>query len=187
ISYFYVGSRRRTIKDIFTNKNRPFYKSAFLYLLKEIPKRDFVPYIQRKFEKGGKECPTQISDKIYEIVRGYPYYVQKLAFLTWDVTEKICTLDLVQKASSLLVKIDTPDFEGIWSGLSLRQKAVLKAIAQEPIGSPFAREYLEKYGCSIGGAQKAINALLSKDLIEKDEEIRYRLTDPIMGKWLCSE
>jgi len=38
-----------------------------------------------------------------------------------------------------------------------------------------------------GQAQKAIDALLSKDLIEKDEESRYRLTDPIMGKWLCSE
>lgn len=186
ISYFYVGSRRRTIKDIFTNKSRPFYKSAFLYLLKEIPKKDFVSYIQRKFEKSGKKCPTQISDIIYEIVRGYPYYVQKLAFLTWDVTEKLCTPDLVHKAYSLLVKIDTPDFEGIWSGLSLTQKAVLKAIAQEPTGSPFAREYLERCECSIGGAQKAIDALLSKDLIEKDEESRYRLSDPIMGKWLCN-
>jgi len=184
ISYFYIGSRRRTLKDIFTDKSRPFYKSAFLYTLKVIPKEGFVPYIQRKFEESGKKCPTEVAEKIYDMVRAYPYYVQKLALLTWDITKKTCSNDLVSAAYKLLLKMEIPDFEGIWSGLALIQKAVLKAIAREPTASPFAKGYLERYGLTIGGAQKAIKALLSKDLIEKDEENKYRLTDPIMGAWL---
>lgn len=80
--------------------------------------------------------------------------------------------------------MESPDFEGIWSGLSLIQKAMLKALAQEPTSSPFAKDYLEKYGFSIGGAQKAIKALLLKDLIEKDKDNINRLTDPIMSAWL---
>lgn len=184
IAYFYIGSRRRTLKDIFTDKGRPFYKSAFLYTLKEIPKEDFVLHIRKKFEEAGKKCPPDIAGKIYDMVRGYPYYVQKLALLTWDITEKACNDDLVHAAYKLLLKMEAADFEGIWSGLTLVQKAVLKAIAREPTASPFAKEYLERYGLTIGGAQKALKALLEKDVIEKDEENRYRLTDPIMGAWL---
>lgn len=184
IAYFYIGSRRRTLKDIFTDKGRPLYKSAFLYTLREIPKEDFIQHIRRKFEESRKKCPPDVAGKIYDMVRGYPYYVQKLALLTWDITDKSCNVDLVATAYKLLIKMETPDFEGIWSGLTLIQKAVLKAIAREPTTSPFAKEYLERFGLTIGGAQKAIQALLEKDLIEKDAENRYRLTDPIMGAWL---
>ncbi len=184
ISYFYIGSRRRTLKDIFTDKGRPFYKSAFLYTLKEIPREDFDRYIEKKFKESGKKCPPDTSEKIYRMVRGYPYYVQKLALLTWDITEKICNSELVDTAYKLLLKMEATDFEGIWSGLTLIQKVVLKAIARESTTSPFAKEYLERHELTIGGAQKAIQALLAKDLIEKDEENRYRITDPIMGAWL---
>lgn len=184
IAYFYIGSRRRILKDIFTDKSRPFYKSAFLYTLKEIPKEDFIPHIEKRFKESSKKCPSDTAEKIYDTVRGYPYYVQKLALLTWDITQKACNNDLIDVAYKLLLKMETPGFEGIWSGLTLIQKAVLKALAKEPTASPFAKEYLERYGLTIGGVQKAIHALLSKDLIGKDTEDKYRLTDPVMGDWL---
>jgi DNA-binding IclR family transcriptional regulator len=60
----------------------------------------------------------------------------------------------------------------------------LKAIAEEPTPSPYAREFLERYRLSIGGTQRAMKVLFSRDLVEKDSENRYRLTDPIMGAWL---
>ena len=169
---------------MFTNKNRPFYKSAFLYTLNEIPKKEFVPYIVKKFSKGKKTCLKDAAEQIYELARGYPYYVQKLSSLAWDVTKATCTRDTVQTAYTLLIRMEAPDFEGVWSGLTLVQKGVLKAMAVEPTGSPYAKEYLERHGLSIGGAQKAISVLFARDLIEKDREKQYRLTDPIMGVWL---
>lgn len=77
ISYFYIGSRRRTLKDIFTDKGRPFYKSAFLYTLKEIPREDFDSYIEKKFKESGKKCPPVTAEKIYRMVRGYPYIMYR--------------------------------------------------------------------------------------------------------------
>lgn len=183
MSFFYIGSRRRILKDMFTNKNRPFYKSAFLYSLKEIPKDEFVLYIVKKFKESGKVCNTDMAERIYDMARGYPYYVQKLSSLSWDITKNICDLKTVDTAYELLLKMEAPDFESIWSGLTLIQKAVLKAIAEEPTSSLFAKEYLTKYGLSIGGVQKAMKTLLLRDLIEKDEENKYRLTDPIMRIW----
>ena len=50
--------------------------------------------------------------------------------------------------------------------------------------SPYGREFLERHRLSIGGTQRAIKALFSKDLIEKDDKSIYRLTDPVMEAWL---
>lgn len=186
ISYFFIGSRRRIIKDIFTDKNRPFYKSAFLYSLKDISKNEFISFLENKFKETDKNCPFNRAEEIYNLTNGYPYYVQKLALLVWNLTEKVITTDTVQKAYRLLLESEAADFEGIWNGLSLVQKSVLKAIANEPTAFPFSKQYLERYGYSAGGAQKAIKTLISKDLIQRDEENRYRLTDPIMAKWLSS-
>ncbi len=77
------------------------------------------------------------------------------------------------------------DFEGIWSGLTLVQKSVLKAMAREPTATPYSREFLERHRLSQGGAQRAIKTLLARDLIERDGKNRYRLTDPVMIRWLC--
>ena len=187
IAYFYIGSRRRILHDMFSDKKRPFYKSAYSFMLKEIPKEDFIPYIEHKFNKTNKACSEGVAGKIYDSVRGYPYYVQKLASIAWDITSKSCTTNTVSQAYNALLEIEASDFEGIWSGLSLIQKSVLRAIAKEPTPSPYAREFLELHRLSLGGTQRAMQALLSKDLIEKDSENKYRVTDPILGAWINIE
>ncbi|MEW6068792.1 MAG: ATP-binding protein [Nitrospirota bacterium] len=187
VAYSYIGSRRRILHDMFNDKNRPFYKSAYNYMLKEIPKQDFIPYIENKFNKTNKACPEIAAGNIYDSVRGYPYYVQKLASIVWDMTTKSCTTNTVLQAYNALLEIETPDFEGIWSGLSLIQKSVLRAIAKTPTPSPYSREFLELHRLSLGGTQRAMHALLSKDLIEKDSENKYRVTDPVLGAWINIE
>ncbi len=184
IAYFYVGSRRGILNDMFLNKSRPFYKSAFLYTLHEISKGDFVSYIAKRFENTGKVCPSEIANQIYDVTRGYPYYVQKLASIVWDRTEKECNEQIIKEAYGHLIFIEGIDFEGIWSGLTLIQKSVLSAIAREPTTSPYSREFLENHRLSVGGTQRAIKVLFSKDLIEKDSQNKYRLTDPVMEEWL---
>lgn len=186
ISYFYVGSRRRILKDMFTNKSRPFYKSAFFYILKEISADDFVPHIVRLFKDTGKICRQDLAEDIYNRVRGYPYYVQKLSSIAWEETEKECNADIVKKSFRLLVQTEAIDFEGIWSGLTMVQKTVLKNIAAEPSLTPYSKDNLEKSRVSAGGIQKALKILIEKDIVEKTDEGLYRLTDPIMEVWLKS-
>lgn len=184
IAYVYVGSRRGILQDMFLNRSRPFYKSASLYVLNEIPRDDFVSHIGKKFMNTGKACPTEIAILLYDITRGYPYYVQKLASIAWDRTEKECDEHIVKEAYDHLIAMESIDYEGIWNGLTLVQKSVLSAIAKEPILSPYSREFLERYHLTVGGTQRAMKVLLSRDLIEKDSQHRYRLTDPIMEAWL---
>lgn len=184
VSYLYVGSRRRILQDMFSNKSRPFYKSSFSYTLEKIGKEDYVPFIVGKFDATGKICPHEIAEEIYDAVQGYPCYVQKLASLVWDVTSGRCDSDTVREAFRTLLWTETGDFEGIWSGLTLTQRSMLKALASESTSKPYSRGFLDEYRLSLGGAQGAIKVLLSRDLIEQDREGLYRLTDPVMARWM---
>ncbi len=117
-------------------------------------------------------------------MQGYPYYVQKLSSFAWNNTDKECTDAVVHESFRMLVASEAIDFEGMWSALTMLQKSLIKALAAEPTATPYAREYLERYGFTLGGVQKALKVLLARDLIEKTKENAYRLTDPIMGEWL---
>lgn len=184
ISYFYVGSRRRILQDMFNNKARPFYKSASSYELKPITKDHFVPFIEKRFSETGKLCSKAVAEDIYVAVDGYPYYVQKLAAIVWDITEKESSKELAKRALALLIKSEAIDFESQWGSLSLSQRALLKAIAREPTSSPYSKEFLVRHDLSVGGAQKALKTLIAKDLIERSADSFYKLTDPIMAAWL---
>lgn len=184
ISYFYVGSRRRILEDMFSSKARPFYKSAFFYQLKEVPEEEFVSYIVRLFDNTGKMCENVFAEKIYRLVRGYPYYVQKLASIVWDNTANKCSDDIVQQSLETLISSEAIDCEGMWSGLTMAQKTVIKQFASEPTSSPFTKVFIEKVQISSSGLQKIIKILSSKDILEKTQEGIYRLTDPVMEMWL---
>jgi hypothetical protein len=184
ISYFYIGSRRRVIKDMFMDKKRPFYKSAFMYFLAPIPRERFVDCIVKVFENTGKKCEIKAVSYIYDITEGYPYYVQKLSFLAWDLTKIRCTIDIVKSAFSILMETERLDFESVWSSLTISQKSLLKSIATDPTRSIYSKSYLGKHNLSVGGVQKAIKTLLSKDLVERDSQGNFRVTDPLFRRWL---
>lgn len=183
ISYYFIGSRRRILNDMFNNKNRPFYKSAFNYPLSKISREEFVSFIQKQFQGTNKKCQEKIAGLLYEKADGYPYYVQKLAYLLWEATEEEASQAQLEKSSQDLLRLEKADFEGLWSGLSLGQRSLLKTLALDPTRSPYSKDYLEKQGLSLGGTQKAMEALLSKDLIEEGEK-GFQLVDPVMAAWL---
>jgi uncharacterized protein len=184
ISYVFIGSRRRILKEMFSDKSRAFYKSAFAYPLREIPRKDFADYISARFERSGKICPQGIAGAIYDRVRGYPYYVQKLASIAWDLSQKECDPAIVQSSYRALIEMETADFEATWSALTLVQRTVLKALALESPRSPYSREFLERHGLSVGGTQRAFRVLLSMDLVEKESDGSYRVTDPVICAWI---
>jgi len=183
ISYVFVGSRRKLLVDMFTDKKRPFYKSSFLFPLEKIPKLEFVECIINSFKKTDKTCPKKEAERIYDLVDGYPYYVQKLSSIVWDLTEKRVSEKIIDNALLTLVKMESIDFESIWINLNKSEKIVLKNIAKSPDIPVFSKEFIEKTRLSIGGIQKAVSSLTKKDLIEKENNL-YKITDPVMAYWI---
>ena len=65
------------IRDIFENKNNPFYKFGKQILLQEMKTDKIKKFVIDRFDSRKMDVST-IVDSILEITNSHPYYVQQL-------------------------------------------------------------------------------------------------------------
>jgi len=184
VSYFFVGSRRRILSDIFNDRKRPFYKSAINYVLPPLPSKDTIKYLISLFAGSGKKCSAEIAQKIHTLSEGYPYYIQKLSYFIFDTAKDNINDKYFYEGLKQMLNEETPLFEMMLQNLRPGQISFLSALAKEPIMSPFTTEYLSKhYLGSLGGVQAAIKKLLEVDYIEK-APFGWKVVDPLFALWL---
>jgi hypothetical protein len=185
-AFFFVGSRRRVLLDMFNARARPFYQSAINYPLAPLPREEFAGFIRELFARGGKECPPDLAAGIVDTAEGHPYYVQKLCFLLHESNSgRAIDRASIPQGIENLVKVEVPVFEAILQGLALKQIALLKALAIEEGHPVFSAPFMVRHGLeSTGAVQAAIRKLASLDLIEQVDRKSWRLVDPILKTWL---
>jgi hypothetical protein len=183
-SYFFVGSRRRILSDIFNDRKRPFYRSSINYPLTPLPYDEAVQFIIDQFKNGGKECPTDMAKRIVEVVKGYPYYIQRIPYSIYEISSKKIKNDDYGNGFRKAVEEEKPVFEALLQSLSLQQIKLLSALAEQPTASPYSAEYMSRYSLgSIGGVQGAVKKLIALDYIENRDGTFY-IVDPVFGIWL---
>ncbi|MFZ1987088.1 MAG: ATP-binding protein [Desulfatitalea sp.] len=183
-SYFFVGSRRRVLLEMFTQRRRPFFQSAVNFELDKLPHDELAAFITQRFEEAKKRCPPEVAGTVTSMVGDHPYYCQKLAFFCYERADKKITPADVHKAYTDLLRSEEPVFEAILQGLAPRQIALLKAIAKEPAKSILAMDYIKRHTLkSIGGIQAAAKRLNQLDLIEKNKDV-WAVVDQVFAYWL---
>lgn len=183
-SYFFVGSRRRLLIDMFSQRNRPFFQSGIMYKLNRLPHSDLVNFIIECFQSRGKHCPREVAEEISKKVLQHPYYVQKLSFHEFEMTDKIAKIEDVVKAYERVLEEERYFFEATLQGITLKQVSLLKAIANDPLLPIFSSEFLSRYRFAQGMIQKALPKLSRLDLIEKNEKNNWQVVDPVFEDWL---
>jgi hypothetical protein len=185
VSFLFLGSRRHILTDMFSDKNRPFYRSSLVYPLGKIPESAFVAFIS-ELAATCKDCPADIATSIYRLADGFSWYVQGLAMIAWNQTQpgRSCTAEYVEASNQTMLSMQAPEFEATLSALSPGQKAVLKALAAQPSKSLYGADYPLNRQLSPGGIQKALKALVKLDFVEEDQQGVYSVVDPFMARWL---
>lgn len=185
-SYFFVGSRRRVLLEMFNQRRRPFFQSAINFKLDKLPHEELVAFVIKRFESAQKRCIKKLAGKIIQAVDDHPYYCQKLSFFCFELAGKTVKEKDVQQAYRELIQVETPVFEAIVQGLTSRQIALLRAVAKEPSMSIMSMDYIKRHGLkSIGGIQAAAKKLAQLDLIENGGKKKpWRVVDPVFRQWL---
>jgi hypothetical protein len=187
VAWMYVGSRRHLLRSMFADRNHPFFDSASMIELHELPEQAVVPWITAAFAGTCKVCSEATARRIHNESQGYAYYVQRLASTAWDLTDELCTDDIVDQADAILLRELSPGFEIILTSLSLAQKRLLQALAQSPTDQPYGTEFLSRSQSSVGAVQKAIAVLVDYDLIERRPDRQYQLVDTLLAQWLTQQ
>jgi len=182
-SYFFVGSRRRILLDIFNQRSRPFYQSAIMYPLEALPHGELTAFMVRQFKKGGKQCPRKMAEGISSRVFQYPYYAQALAYNVYEVCDKVVAEADIETAFEKLLASERYGYEAIVQGLTGPQVALLRALATDPNSKILSTDFMARHKLSLGGIQYGQKKLEELDLIEKQEGV-WRVVDPVFGCWL---
>ena len=190
-SYFFVGSRRQVLLEMFNQRRRPFFQSAVNFELCSLPHAELADFISKRFDAGGKHCSVEIAGRIAGCVEDHPYYCQKLCFFCFQLSGRAVTKGDVDAAFVELLQGERPVFEAIIQGLAPQQIALLRAVAKDPSKSIMSMAYMRKHNLkSIGGIQSAARKLEQLDHIERQAgkpEAPWRVVDPMLGRWLASK
>ena len=183
-SYFFVGSRRRILLDIFNQRNRPFYQSAIMYPLSPLPQDELTSFLVGQFKKGGKKCSKSTAEAISNKILQYPYYAQALAYNVYEVSGKVVNEDAIEIGFEKLLASERYGYEATVQGLTGSQITLLRALATDPDSKILSTEYMARHKLSIGGIQYAQRKLEELDLIEKHNNV-WRVVDPVFACWLA--
>ena len=187
-SFFFIGSRRRILLDIFNDRKRPFFQSALNYELKTLPYNDLIYFIISQFKKAGKRISEEKAASISQLVSNHPYYMQKFCFFLYEEIDKEVTQKDMVEVNQVVMESERIVFESILQGLTTKQITFLSALAREPTAKVYSATYMSQYNLgSTGGIQQSLDSLSKKDLIEKNHKTGvWVVVDPVFKNWLIT-
>ena len=122
-----------------------------------------------------------------ELTEGHPFYTQHLCHVLWELCEPNIPVnpEMLRAAVKLLLDRETYAYTALWESLALSQKRFLKGLAAEaPRVKVYAGEFVSRYRLgSASNAQRAVQALLAKDIIDRDNG-SFLITDRFFRLWI---
>ena len=187
ISYIFLGSRYHMLRRMFTERNRPFYKSALAMVLDKPPLDESVDFVVSRFASGGITVSREVAAQIVHRIDNIPYYIQQLGFEVFrfvdDDNRKEVLHDDVVRAYSLLSGFNRDQYEQQMLSFSTAQKKLLVALSQE-VTREFDDAYRTKYRL---GASSTVNStkkkLMENGYIEMSDG-KYCVADPFFAEYL---
>jgi len=189
IAYFFMGSKKHLIFDMFNNPNRPFYKSSKQYPLEKIDADELLKFVKDKFRKAKKKIKDETIKRIISICKCHPYYLQYICHILWEITidKGEITENDVSESLYELLRRGAATYEATWDLLTKKQKEVLLALAvTSPHTKIFSSESMRKHNLGpLSSVHKALKSLMDKDLVDRERDA-YIINDIFFQKWIIS-
>lgn len=183
ISYFFCGSQRHIISEIFTNKNRAFYKLAQSYPLGKIRTEAYLPWARSLFEKTGKKIRSEIVEELVTRCENHPMYVQQFLFFLWEMAVDEHSTDTIDEAEHTILRASENEFLNLWDSLTVNQKKTLKLLVLTEGRDMFYAKSLRAVDLNAGSqVTQSLKKLVRSDVVGKNDV--YKIEDLIFKKWI---
>ena len=190
VAHVYLGSKRHVLERIFDDANEPFWRSAKRLEIGPIPAAEFARFLRRRFEETEKAIDDDALARLLEATGGHPYGTQELAYFLWELvpTGHFARLRDVETALAQVLRSEHNHFAKLWDDAPHAQRLVMLALAEEPTASLYSADYAERHDLPPKPAlQRAIGALVTKEIAARDAGRAYRIVEPFFADWLRDE
>ena len=186
IARVYLGSRRHLMERLFNDAEEPFWRSAKKIELGVIAPDLFASFVVKRFRAGRKRVSRALAVSLLSRTGGHPYATQELAYFLWEATpfDSAATVSDLDAAVDAVLRSEHAHFQVRWDDASPHQKLVLAALAAEP-GRPLTGEYRVRRALpSASAVQKALAALVDRELVQREPDGSYRIAEPFFDLWI---
>jgi len=187
VSYVFLGSRYHMLRRMFTDHNRPFYKSALTVLLDKPPAEDSIRFVESRFRHGGIVIDSDCAARLVAQADNIPYFIQQLGFEVYrqcaDAGRKRAEATDVARAFENLAGLNRDQYEQLMLTFSTSQRKLLVALAKESVRE-FNDEYRRRHGL---GPSSTVNS--AKQRLVEDGHIEQcnglvGIADPFFAEFL---
>lgn len=180
VCYFFSGSNRFLLKEMFQDRKRPLYKLCHTIHLKRIQPEHYIKYIQAVAGEIWKKPLTEKQFQvIFDLTQRHPYYVNKLCTLL--SFQRAISEETIKNVWGNYVLENKTAVEGEISLLSVNQRKMLFALARNTQTKELlSKEFSQLIQIAPGSIPRATSALQNKDYIYTDEKEYYKLVDPLI-------
>ena len=187
VSYLFLGSRHHILRRMFTEHNRPFYKSAITIPLGKPPLEESIAFVMSRFAEAGKEIERIAAEHLVAKIENIPYYIQQLGFETFRLADdagkgRIAVGD-VEAAFALLSGFNRDQYEQQMLTLSSSQKALLIALAREQTAT-FDSAYRLRHSLGLSSTVNSAKKKLLEDGVLETDDGRCHVADPLFAEYL---
>ena len=187
VSYIFLGSRYHMLRRMFTDHNRPFYKSAVTILLGKPPVEESVRFVIDRFASAGKSIARDAAERLVGKIENIPYFIQQLGFETFrlvdDARRKSVSSADVDSAFANLSCFNRDQYEQLMLTLSVSQKKLLIALAHEQTDE-FGDVYRRRYALGVSSTVNSAKSKLMEDGHIERSDGKYVVADPFFAQFL---
>lgn len=185
--FVFAGSERQLLEEMFLESSRPFYNSADIQSLDIIAEEKYSEFVKKHFNDYDKQVENETISYVYHLFEGNTYYNQKTFREAFAQTTKdsVCSQEIVENSINLMIKEADHLYSEKLSRLSLPQKELLYAIANEGRAQKITSgAFIRKHQLSsTSSVQQAIKKLLALGLVSTSSS-EYYIADQLMYLWL---
>jgi uncharacterized protein len=183
VSYVFAGSEPSLLRALFEDRARPLFGQAEQMQLGRLPYSPTHDFIARRMRETGKDA-GDVTPQVVQLAELHPQRLMLLAHHLWEhLTEQPATLSDVRRAYDVAIRAVAAELRYLWDGLSANERRVLAAVASGL--SPYQAEARQIAGlASASSAQRSLEALLGRAILERVQDEGLRIVDPFLARWV---
>jgi hypothetical protein len=184
ITYVFSGSSRQLLAQMFGDHGRPLYRLCQTLTIERMSENVYAEHLQHLSKlKWKKIIPDDVLEHIFRLTEYHPFYMNVLCQLLWE-NKHIPSEEEITSIWHDYVKTQRHIISHDIMLLSPNQRRVMIALAKTPAKEIQSAKFTSPLKISTSSVQQALDVLIKKDLIYKNQEGFYCVLDPAMRFYL---
>lgn len=180
-----MGSKKHILQSMFNDESKPFYGFGTDIEFGPIPRQEWFPYMQERFEPLGLSIKIEEVDEICQLMHDVPNAIQELCqWIALSGVRGVLDKKDIHLYLVNLVESKSSRYLERLASFTQKEKFFLAALSKnQPLVSPTSTNFIKLTGVSATATRAIIERLVDRGVLQLLED-GFWITDPLFSLYL---